>query len=131
MLRRVVVELQQHVGVVDDLRDGLRELRAVVSFERGDRRPRLVGVLGVVDFLHRRRRTRMCRLRKRSKGIRLLVEPTTLLLRLREDLAQRFPEAPRVHRLCSFPMRIPMLPASLALETAEGWPPISYLPEKA
>ena len=50
MLRRVVVELQQHVGVVDDLRRGLRELRAVVSFERGDRRPRLVGVLGVVDF---------------------------------------------------------------------------------
>jgi len=48
VLRRVVVELQQHVGVVDDLRDGLRELRAVVSFERGDRRPRLVGVLGVV-----------------------------------------------------------------------------------
>jgi hypothetical protein len=33
MLRRVVVVLQQHVGVVDDLRDGLRELRAVVSFE--------------------------------------------------------------------------------------------------
>jgi hypothetical protein len=31
MLRRVVVELQQHVGVVDDLRDGLRELRAVGS----------------------------------------------------------------------------------------------------
>lgn len=49
-----VAELQQHVGVVDDRRGGLRELRAVVSFERGDRRPRLVGVLGVVDFLHRR-----------------------------------------------------------------------------
>jgi hypothetical protein len=37
----------------------------------------------------------MRRLRKRSKGIRLLVEPTTLLLRLREDLAQRFPEVQR------------------------------------
>src|SRR5262249_27182770 len=95
MLRRAVVELQQHVGVVDDLRHGLRELRAVVSFERGDRRPRLVGVLGVVAFLHRRLCARMRRLRKRSKGIRLLVEPTTLLLRLREDVAQRFPEAQR------------------------------------
>src|ERR1700729_3725179 len=31
MLRRVVVELQQHVGVVDDLRDGLRELRAELN----------------------------------------------------------------------------------------------------
>src|SRR4051794_20641939 len=37
----------------------------------------------------------MRRLRKRGKDISLLVEPTTLLLRLREDLAQRFPEAQR------------------------------------
>jgi hypothetical protein len=44
MLRWVVVERRQHVGVVDDLRGGLRELRAVVSFERSDRSPRLVGV---------------------------------------------------------------------------------------
>ena len=44
MLPRVVVEHQQQVGIVDDLRHGFRELRAIVSFERGDRRPRLVGV---------------------------------------------------------------------------------------
>ena len=62
MLPRVVVELQQQVGIVDDLRHGFRELRAIVSFERGDRRPRLVGVLGVVDLLHRRQRARMRRL---------------------------------------------------------------------
>ena len=36
----------------------------------------------------------MCRLRKRSKGIRLLVEPTTLLLRLREDVVYDNPIDP-------------------------------------
>lgn len=37
----------------------------------------------------------MRRLRKHGKDIRLRVEPTTLLLRLWEDVTQRFPEAQR------------------------------------
>ena len=73
MLGRILVELQQHVGVVDDLGDRLRIFGAVVDFEGLDRELGLVDVLGVVDFPDRRQRTRMCRLRQRGKNIGLLV----------------------------------------------------------
>jgi hypothetical protein len=48
MLGRILVELQQHVGVVGDLCDRLGVLRAVVDGERLDRHLGLVDVLGVV-----------------------------------------------------------------------------------
>src|SRR6185369_9150514 len=51
MLGRILVELQQHVGVVDDLGDRLRVFGAVVDFEGLDRKLGLVDVLGVVDSL--------------------------------------------------------------------------------
>ena len=74
MLGGEVVELEQHVQVVDDLRDGLGELGAVVDGERLRRDPGQVAVLGVVDVLHRPHRRRVRRLRQRSKHIRGLVE---------------------------------------------------------
>jgi hypothetical protein len=51
VLGRIFVELQQHVGVVDDLGDRLGILRAVVDLEGFDRDLGLVDVLGVVDLL--------------------------------------------------------------------------------
>ena len=59
VLRRVAVELQQHVGVVDDLGDRLGVLGAVVDLEDLDRKLGVVDVLGVVDLLERRQRARM------------------------------------------------------------------------
>jgi hypothetical protein len=49
MLGRILVELQQNVGVVGDLRDRLRVLRAVVELERLDGDLCRIDVLGVVD----------------------------------------------------------------------------------
>jgi len=95
VLGRIPVELQQHLGIVDDLRDRFRILRAVVDLERLDRDLRPVDVFGVEDLPHRRERARMRRLRQRGKHIRLLVPPTTLLTGIREHLAQRGPESQR------------------------------------
>ena len=63
MLSRILVKLEQHIDVVDDLRDGLRVLRSVVEFEGLDRHLRFVDVLRDIDFLHRRERSGMSRLR--------------------------------------------------------------------
>jgi hypothetical protein len=49
MLGRVLVELQQHVGVVDDLGHRLGVLGAVVDLEGLDRDLSLVDILGVID----------------------------------------------------------------------------------
>src|SRR5512135_115024 len=92
MLGRILVELQQHVGVVDDLGDRLRIFGAVVYFEGLDRELGLVDVLGVVDLPYRRQRTWMCRLRQRGKNIGLPVPPATLLTSVGEHLAHRLPE---------------------------------------
>jgi hypothetical protein len=43
-LGRVAVELEQHVGVIDDLGDRFRAVRAVVDLECLDRHLRLVDV---------------------------------------------------------------------------------------
>ncbi len=50
---------EQHIGVIDDLRDSFRIILAVVDAERLDRGLRMVDFLGVADLLHRRGRTRM------------------------------------------------------------------------
>src|SRR6478609_3110021 len=63
VLGRVVVELQQHVQVVDDLRDGLGELGAVVDSERLRGDPGVLAVLGFEDLLHRPGRRRVGRFR--------------------------------------------------------------------
>jgi hypothetical protein len=60
VLGRVFVELQEHVGVVDDLGDRFGILGAVVNLERFNRDLSLVEVLGVVDVLDCCRRRGMC-----------------------------------------------------------------------
>jgi hypothetical protein len=67
MLGGILVELQQHIGVVDDLGDRLGVLGAVVDLERLDRHLSMVDVFGVVDLPQRRERTRARRLRQRGK----------------------------------------------------------------
>ena len=92
----VVVELQQYVEVVGDLGDRLGVLGAVVDLEGLDRDLGLVDVLGVVDFLERGKRARMCRLWQCSKHIGLLVPPAALLVGVGEHLrkAAQNPSAP-------------------------------------
>jgi hypothetical protein len=78
MLGRILVELQQHVGVAGDLRDRLGVLRAVVELERLDRDLRLVDILGVVDVAERRQRTGVRRLGQGGKNVGADVEPAPL-----------------------------------------------------
>ena len=59
MLGGILVELEEHVGVVDDLGDRLGVLGAVVDLEGLDRELCLVDVFGVVDLPHRRQSARM------------------------------------------------------------------------
>jgi hypothetical protein len=92
MLGGVVVEREQNVEVLGDLRRGLGPLGAVVGLERLGGPDGVVLVLGVVDLRQRRLRTRMRRLRQRGEHVGLDVEPTPLLLGVGEDLAQRLPE---------------------------------------
>jgi hypothetical protein len=66
VLGRTVVERQQHVLVVDDLRHGLRELRAILRGERLDGGAGVLFVLGVVDVRDRRLR---CGLRGLRQGV--------------------------------------------------------------
>jgi len=54
VLGGILVELQQHVGVIDDLGDRLGVLGAVIDLEGFDRDLSLVDVLRVVDVLDRR-----------------------------------------------------------------------------
>ena len=107
VLGRIPVELQQHVEVVGDLRDGLGVLGAVVDLERLDRDLGVVDVLGVVDLLHRLDRPRVGRLRQRSKHIRRLVEPAPLLPGGREHVPQRRPEPSAPSPMASTGARIP------------------------
>ena len=60
MLRRIPVELQQHVGVIDDLGDCFGMLGAVIDLERLDRDLSLVDVFGVVDLPQRRKCAWVC-----------------------------------------------------------------------
>src|SRR5699024_3989915 len=55
----------------------------------------VVLVLRLVDLLHRPGRPRLGRLRQRRQDIRGLVEPAALLLRRREHVPDRSPEAER------------------------------------
>ena len=63
MLGRVVVELQQDIGVIDDLGDCLGVLGAVVDLECLDRNLGLGDVLSVVDLPECCQRTRVRRFR--------------------------------------------------------------------
>src|SRR6478672_5412939 len=65
----VVVELEQHIKVVGELRGSLGELRAVGDAERLRGDPGMVTIFGVKDVLHHPRHRRMSRLRQRSKNI--------------------------------------------------------------
>jgi len=54
VLGRILVELQQDIGVIDDLGDRFGVLSAEVDLEGFDRDLGLVDVLGVVDLSERR-----------------------------------------------------------------------------
>jgi hypothetical protein len=86
MLGGVVVERQQHVYVLGDLRDRLGPLGAVARTPLG-----LVAVLGVVDLGERGFRT-VRRLRQGGKNIGADVEPAPLLAGVGEHLPQGLPE---------------------------------------
>jgi hypothetical protein len=72
MSGRVLVELQENVGVVNDLGDRLRILGAVVDLERLDRQLGLVDILGVLDLIECCLCAWMHRFRQCSKNIALL-----------------------------------------------------------
>ena len=59
VLGRVLVELQEHIGIIDDLGDRLGIQGAVIDLERFDRDLGLVDVLGIVDVLDRSQSTGM------------------------------------------------------------------------
>jgi hypothetical protein len=103
MLGGIPEELQEHVGVVDDLGDRLGILGAVVDLERLDRQLGLVDILGVVNLLHRRNGAWVHRFRQCSKNIGLFVPPAALLSSIWEHLPHGLPEpqgavADREHR---------------------------------
>ena len=95
VLGRKVVERQQFLGVVGDLRDGLGELGAVGLRECLDRLLGVAAVLGVVDLLHRLRGARLCGLRQGARDIPGLVNPAPLMADGREHLDQRLPQPHR------------------------------------
>jgi hypothetical protein len=73
VLGGAVVEGQQDVEVIDDLRDGLGPLRAVVGLERFRRFDGVVLVLGVVDLRERSLRAGVRGLGQRSENVAKLV----------------------------------------------------------
>ena len=75
MLRGKVVEGQQFLLVVGELRHRLGELRAVLPSERGERGSGVVDVLGAPDLGERRLRGRLRGLRKRVQDIRGFMKP--------------------------------------------------------
>jgi hypothetical protein len=79
VLGREVVDRQQLLGVVGDLRDGLGPLGAVGLRERLDRLLRVRAVLGVADLLQRLGCARLCGLRQGVRDISGLVDPEALV----------------------------------------------------
>jgi hypothetical protein len=74
MLGGIVVEREQLVKVIGDLRGGLGELRAVGGIERLRRGPGVVLVLGAPDLGQGLLRGRVRGLGQRAQDIRCLVK---------------------------------------------------------
>ena len=87
-----LVEGQELVLVLDDLRDGLGELRAERLYERLDRGLSVFFVLGAAVLGEGGLRRRLCGLRKRVQDIRSLMNPAPLFSCVGKGLAQRLPE---------------------------------------
>jgi hypothetical protein len=98
VLGRVFVELQEHIGIIDDLGDRLGILGAVLDLERLDRDLSPIDVLGVVDVLDGRLRRGTGGFRQRGKDIGLLMGTSTVVHGCREHFAHRFPESGRRRR---------------------------------
>ncbi len=90
-----VVDGEQLLEVVGDLRDGLGEPRDVGGLEAVHRGQGVAAVLGAPDPGQGLLRARMCGLRERGEHVGDLVEPVSLLPGGREHLAQRTPEPQR------------------------------------
>jgi hypothetical protein len=95
VLGRVVVEGEQHIEVVGDLRGRLGPLHTIVGGERLRSCDRQGLVLGLIDFGESLLRVWVCRLRQRGKNIRDLVKPATRLGSVGKHVAHRFPKAQR------------------------------------
>ena len=95
MLGGVVVERQQLLEVVGDLRGGLGELRAVGGVECLRRGAGVLLVLGVPDLAQGLLRPGMGTLGQRTEYVCDLVEPAALLTGVAEHLAERPPEPER------------------------------------
>ena len=95
MLGGIVVERQQLLEVVGDLRDRLGELGAVGGFERSDSSEGVRLVFGVPDLGEGLLRAGMRRLRQRREDVAGLVEPAALLAGGRDEFAPRNPEPVR------------------------------------
>jgi len=74
VLGGVVIERQEHVEVVGDLRDRLGPLRGVVGLERRGRLLRVLTVLGVPDLRKRGLRARLSGLGQGVEDVGDLVE---------------------------------------------------------
>jgi hypothetical protein len=95
VVRGVVVEREQLIKIVGDLRDRLGELRPIGGLERLHRRLGVGLVLGAPDLGQGILRPGMSGLRQRGQNIRRLVEPAATLPGLGKHLAQPVPEAQR------------------------------------
>ena len=95
MLGGVVVEREQHVDVIGDLRGGLGPLDAVLGRERLRRPLGMVPVLGLPDLGQCLLRAGLRGLRQRVEHVSDLVEPAALLLGLGEHLTHGLPEPQR------------------------------------
>jgi hypothetical protein len=73
VLAGIVVEREQFLDVIGDLRDSLGELRPVGVFERGDGGEGVLLVLGAPDLGQRLLRPRVRRLRQRRQDVGGLV----------------------------------------------------------
>jgi hypothetical protein len=95
VLGGVVVELQQHVEVVGDLRVRPGPLGAVLGHEGAGSGLGVLAVFGVPDLGQRGLRAGLCGLGERVEDVGDLVEPAALLAGGREDVTQRGPEPER------------------------------------
>jgi hypothetical protein len=74
VLDGVVVEREQHIDIVGDLRDRLGELRPIGGSKRGHRLHGVLAILGVPDLGQGLLRPRMGGFRQRGKDIGDFVE---------------------------------------------------------
>jgi hypothetical protein len=87
MLGRVVVEPEQYIKIIGDLRGCFRPLGPELGGEAGRRRLGVGLVFGVIDLRQRRFRGRLRRLGRGVEDVADLVSPAALLFGVGEHVA--------------------------------------------